>query len=395
MKGSIIERGLDKGKKNGKRKTFTVVIDLERDENGKRKQKWFGGYKTKSEAEKARVELLYKLEHGEVIVQERTSVNEYMEYWLSRYARRNVAKSTYKRYKEFAKHICRNLGNLDLQDLTAIRIQEFYESLQETESSKPKVILSGSTVLKIHRMFKLALNHAIGWELINKNPVLSVQAPKANESEMKIWDVETIIEFLEKVKDEKIFIAVVIAIGTGMREGEISALRWKDVDLKNKKIYIQSSMQINTEGEDISLKRPKTKASKRNIYLMDMTVKILEEYKLKQELYKAIWGEEHSEEGFICTKDNGIPLSPQYVSKRFATLVKRYNLPVIRFHDLRHTHASLLFQQKVDVKIISERLGHSRVSTTQDIYIHMVPGMQEEAVDKLEEVFKHKIMINK
>jgi len=260
MRGHIRKRG----------STYSIVVDIGRDENGKRKQKWYSGYKTKKEAEKALADIIAKVEKGEYFEPEKMTLAEYLDYWLETYAKTNVAPSTYKRYCEFAKHIKAGLGQIMLPKLKPAHIQNFYSKLLETNLSK-------STVLKIHRALHLALKHAVNWQIIISNPTDSVTPPRPDKMEMHVWDVETANKFLHDIANTPIYILVLLALQTGMREGEICGLKWEDVDLKQGFLTVKYALQrINGK---LILKDTKTAKSKRTIALMDYTVQALKEHK--------------------------------------------------------------------------------------------------------------------
>lgn len=368
MRGHIRKRG----------STYSVVVDTGRDENGKRKQKWYSGYKTKKEAEKALADIIVKVEKGEYFEPEKMTLAEYLDYWLETYAKTNVAPSTYKRYCEFAKHIKTGLGQIMLPKLKPAHIQNFYSKLLETDLSK-------STVLKIHRMLHLALKHAVNWQIIISNPADAVTPPRSDKVEMHVWDVETANKFLRDITDTPVYIPVLLALQTGMREGEICGLKWENVDLKQGFLTVKYTMQrINGV---LTLKDTKTAKSKRTIVLMDYTVQALKEHKKKQNEVKLMMGRAYNDQNFVCAWDDGRPYDPHYVGEKFAELVNKRGYPKIRFHDLRHTHATMLLQQGVNPKIVSERLGHSQISITLDTYSHVLPNIQKEAVSKLDELF--------
>lgn len=234
-------------------------------------------------------------------------------------------------------------------------------------------------------MLKLALENGVGWKLINTNPASHALPPKAESTEMKIWDMETVISFLNDIRQDKMHVPSTLGAYGGLREGEIAALKWCEVDLEKKQLFVRASERKDAEGNLMHRKKPKTVSSIRCVSLTESTVDVLKEEKNKQEKNKAIFGESYIDEDYVCTHPNGKPLGPSYIGKRFKSLVKRLKYPLIRFHDLRHTHASLLFEQNVPTKVISARLGHSRVSTTIDIYVHLTQSKQLEAVAKLEE----------
>lgn len=373
MRGHIRKRGAG----------YQIVVDVGRDPlTGKRKQKSVGGFKTKKEAEKALAEMIAKVEKGEYFEAEKISLKEFLDHWLETYAKVNVAPKTFTRYKEFCNTINNYIGHNMLNQIKPAHIQKFYSVLIDEGR------LSNSTILKIHRMMHLALKHAVMWQMILNNPTEAVTAPRAEKTEMSVWDSDTANKFLNDIKATSIYIPTLLALTTGMRQGEICALKWENIHFSNGTISVINSLQrINGK---LVIKPPKTDKSIRNISLMDFTIKELKEHRKKQLEYKLLLGENYHDENFVCAWGDGRPMDPHYVSSKFAKLVKKLNYPKIRFHDLRHTHATMLLQQGVNPKIVQERLGHSQVTVTLDIYSHVLPNMQKEAVQKLESLFQKK-----
>jgi integrase len=340
-------------------------------------------FKRQSDCEKAMNKLIRELETGQFVDSKTMTLADYLDYWLETYAKVNVTDSTYKRYTEFTTNIKNHIGIAKLQDLKPAHIQQYYSKLVDEGT------LSNSTILKIHRMLHLALKHAVGWQMIYNNPSDSVTPPKVVKTEMKVWDEDTAKNFLDFIKDEKIYLPVKIALETGMREGEISALKWENVDLINGVIYVTLNMQY-LYGT-LTLKEPKTKKSKRKIVLFKTTIEALKAQRKKQIENKLLLGELYNDNNFVCTHENGDPFIPQYISKRFQLCEKAYNkennkapIEIIRFHDLRHTHATWLLKKGINPKIVSERLGHANVSITLDTYSHVLPDIQKQAIESIE-----------
>ena len=373
MRGHIRKRGAG----------YQIVVDIGRDPiTNKRKQKSIGGFKTKKEAEKALAQYISKIEKGEYFEAEKISLKEFLDHWLETYAKVNVAPKTFIRYKEFCNTINNYIGHNKLNQIKPAHIQKFYSVLIDEGR------LSNSTILKIHRMLHLALKHAVMWQMIINNPTEAVTAPRVKKTEMSVWDSDTANKFLNDIKETPIYIPTLLALTTGMRQGEICALKWDNINFSNGTISVVNSLQ-RLNGK-LVIKPPKTDKSIRNISLMDFTIKELKEHRKKQLEYKLLFGENYQDENFVCAWEDGRPMDPHYVSSKFAKLVKQLNYPKIRFHDLRHTHATMLLQQGVNPKIVQERLGHSQVTVTLDIYSHVLPNMQKEAVQKLESLFQKK-----
>lgn len=370
LRGHIRKRG----------NTYSIVVDLGKDPiTGKRKQKWFSGYKRKKDAEKALSDIISKIENGQYFEAKNITLKEYLDHWLETYAKVNVAPRTYTRYTEFANNISSYIGTIKLDKLKPALIQKYYSTLIEEGR------LSKSTILKIHRMLHLALKHAVNWQVIPYNPTDAVTPPRPEKPEMKVWDIDTANRFLKEIKDTVMYIPVMLALQTGMRQGEICALKWENVNFRTGFISVVNTMQrINGQ---LTLKQPKTAKSIRSIALLDTTVSELKKHWKKQAELRLLFGQDYNDNGFVCCWEDGRPLDPNYVSKKFNKLVRELDFPIIRFHDLRHTHATLLLEQGVNPKIVSERLGHSQIGITLDTYSHVLPHIQKEAVKKLDNMF--------
>ncbi|MEG2289956.1 MAG: tyrosine-type recombinase/integrase [Clostridium sp.] len=358
--------------------SYRYRIELNKDLiTNKRKTISKSGFKLKKDATKALNQKLVEINDGKYIEDKKISVEYFLTEWIESY-KNNIAPSTFKRYKEFCTSVNNHIGSIELLKLTPIIIQGLYTELLNKGLSK-------STVLKVHRCLKLALKQAVGWNMLNSNPCDNVKPPRPDKVDIQIWDESTTKRFLFLSRDEGIYIVIAIALGTGMREGEICALKWDCVDLKNGEIYVKRSLQ-NIDGV-LTLKEPKTKGSIRRISIAPDLVNVLKEYKKYQTEMKMLNRRNYTDDNFVCTWEDGRPYAPLYIAKKFPLLISKYNVPKIRFHDLRHTHATILLLHDVPAKIVSERLGHSTISITLDTYSHVLPSMQRAAAEKLNGLF--------
>lgn len=371
MRGHTYKRG----------STWTVVVDLGRDENGKRQQKSKGGFKTKKEAEKALNELIVTIEKGDYFVSEDMIFKDYLEKWLNEYCINNLAPKTIKTYNQLINaYIAPKLGNIKLNKLKPLDLQSFYNYLQNDLN------LSGTTALRCHEVINISLKHAVQWQMLNKNVATLVQRPKKNKTEMNVLTAEQTNKLLERLKGLTLYLPVLLSVTTGMRRGEVLGLTWNHVDLDNGAIYIENQLQkINDKFE---LVPTKTAKSKRKVALLPYTIPILKEERKKQIEYRLLLGEEYNSAfNLVYCQANGRPYDPDYVSRNFLRqmnkISKELDIPKIRFHDLRHTHATLLLSSNVNAKIVSERLGHSNIGITLDTYTHVLPDMQKEAAETL------------
>ncbi|WP_315117904.1 site-specific integrase [uncultured Clostridium sp.] len=366
MKGTV--------KKEGPSWGYLVYVGT--DENGKKKYKRKRGFKTKKECEAALAELISQLEKGIFVANSKMNVQEFMEYWLDKYPKRNCQPATYKRYQEFSNDIVKYLGKYKLTELKPLIIEDFYDKLIDERK------LSNNTVIKIHRMFNLSLKHAQTWQMLIVNPCSLASPPKSTKEEMSYWKADEISFYLDRIKGHRLYNVTFLAAHTGCRVGELCALKWEDIDLVDSILNITKSMQ-RIKGK-LTLKETKTPKSNRTITLFPSTIKFLKELKREHMERKLEHGIDMD---YVLCWEDGRPMDPHYVSQKFPKMLAEYNLPKVRFHDLRHTHATLLLKSKTNPKVISERLGHSTVAFTLDTYSHIDVETQRNEVSKAEQFF--------
>ena len=252
--------------------------------------------------------------------------------------------------------------------------------------------LSGRTILHHHRLLSSMLTIAVQWQLITSNPCERVKPPKAEEKEAAHYEDYQVAEMFALLDKEplKYQCAIYIALYGGLRLGEITALDWQDVNFDKGTLIISKSRQYIKEMGSFE-KEPKTKSSKRVIDLSDSVLRILKLYKHEQTEECLKLGELWQDSGKIFTQWNGAPMFPSTPSFWFGKWVAKTGLPKISFHQLRHTNASLLISEGVDIVTVSKRLGHSKTSTTTDIYSHAIAKRNKEAADKLENLFNNRL----
>jgi integrase len=381
------------------KKTYSYLVYMGIDENGKKKYKRKRGFTTESECEAALAEVITQINKGVSVTDEKITLGAYLDKWMKVYVQNKCKHTTVKRYETFTKQIKEGIGSIKLAKLGPLTIQEFYADLQANRK------ISNNTLIKTHRMLHCALKQAQKWQMIHVNPTDLVTLPKADPIEMKYWDPEDISYYLELMKNEFLYSLIFLAVHTGMREAELCGLRWEDVDLINKTIFVKN--QVQRENGELVLDILKTKNSKRIITLYDITIQFLKgmknkdkELKLKNKLepnFVFHWQDVSTIKDKINNKIIKCyrAIDPHYVSEQFPIILDSIKndeentlIPKIRFHDLRHTHATLLRKLGVDVKVISERVGHSDVAFTLKTYTHVNTEMQREEVAKAEEFLK-------
>jgi integrase len=370
--------------------SWTITIELPKDEiTNKRKQKYYTVKGNKREAEKFLTEKLRELDTGLLIDTKKMKLGEYFDYWLKEYCYNNLTINTIEGYEQYIeKHIKPILGNIELEKLKPLQLQTFYSEKLEKGKLSGKGGLSKQTVRSLHRIIHGALAQAVKWQLLSRNVADCVEPPKPQKYEAKFLNDEQTNLLIEKAKKSDIYIPVIIAIFTGMRRGEVLGLNWQNVNFEKK--YIRVVQELSCTKQGLKILPPKTKKSIRNIAIPDTLIKILKNHKAKQNENRLLLGQEYQNIDMVCTYPNGKLFYPKRFSAKFHELLSKNDLPIIRFHDLRHSHASLLVKLGVQPKIISERLGHSNIGITMDLYSHLYEEADREVADAFEELIKAK-----
>jgi integrase len=366
-------------RKRGKKYSYTVDIGID-PQTGKRKQKTKSGFATKKEAQAALTEILAKLNDNEYVEPSKILLKDFLLDWLDNSAKQKLRTSTYENHRiVIEKQIIPSLGNIKLSEIKPIQIQKFY-------NDKVDAGLSADYVRYMHSILRKSFNHAVRWDMLTKNVVEVVEPPKLVDKDFTTWNTSEIAKFLSITEGHHYHIVYVLAVYTGMRQGEILGLRWKDCDFVNGKISVRQNLSRTKAG--LIFQEPKTKNSKRQIGISQFVIESLKKHKREQNENKLFLGRAYQDLDLVCATEEGKPLSPRNVLRNLKNNIKKANVPVLRFHDLRHTHATLMLKQGVHPKIVSERLGHSKISVTLDRYSHVLPDMQKDAADNFEKAMK-------
>lgn len=361
-------------RKRGDKWSFTV--DIGRDPStGKRKQKTKTGFKTKKAAQEACAEMITELSKGNFVDPKDLLFKDLVEEWLN-LSKVRVRDTTFKNYYRAATtRIIPALGQMKVKEINHATIQKYINDLIE-EGLTPRYIEYLFTVING------ATEHGVKTERLIKNPLQHVEVPRPRRRTHTTWSIEEVNRFLHFAKfDNPIyFIALKIAIHTGMRRGEVLGLRWKDVNLVERKISVTQSLIYDDEGFRFS--DLKTSSSKRLISIDDDLANELKRYKAQQNHFKLALGTEYHDIDLVCCREDGNPIYARTLAQHFDSLIKKASVPKIRIHDLRHTHATILLKLGENPKVVSERLGHSTVTMTLDTYSHVTPDMQKSTADK-------------
>lgn len=379
MKGHIRERSPGH---------WAIVFDVRDPATGKRKRKWhsFEGTKRQAQVESAR--LIAALKGGLYLEPSKTTVAQFLDQWLAG-ARSKISPKTHERYTEIVrKHLVPRLGAVVLTKLRPAQIAKAYADALATGRRDGKGGLAPASVLYMHRVLKQALTQAVRWELLHKNPADAVDPPKLERASMSTYDIAQTVELLEQAAGSRLIVPVMLGVLCGLRRGEIVALRWRHVDLVNAQISVVESAEQTATG--IRYKAPKSGRG-RTVALSAAVVEKLRAHRLRQAEELLRLGARATEATFLYTREDGEPVQPRTLTQAWLQLLATTNLPRIRFHDLRHAHATHLLASGVHPKVASERLGHSKVGITLDLYSHVLPGMQADAAARVDEAMRQAI----
>lgn len=245
---------------------------------------------------------------------------------------------------------------------------------------------STAAVRHFYDVLNITLSQAVKWQIISTNPCIHVQPPNNKNKRIKMLtpeQVEILLEYTKASEFNVMYMPILLALTYGMRRVEILDLKWEDVDSESGLLHIRNNLQM-IKGEFVLLPT-KTDLSQSSVALLPSTISILKQYENGQKVFKMAFKSEYTNCGYVCSRLDGSPLRPDYLTKTIKKLLEKCNLPDIRFHDLRHTHATLLLMAGINPKVVAERLGHSKVDMTLDTYSHVLSQMQKEAAEKLDE----------
>jgi len=354
---------------------WSFTIDVGRDEKGKRKQKSRSGFNTKKEAHKACAEMIALIENNQYNEPNEMNMKEFFNYWLENHYKHKVSPATYEPLTTRVNNkIVHLIGHIKLKDLKPFHIEKFHNDLFNQG-------LGEQSVATLHSIVSRSLTYAVKQEMIIKNPCSIVGKPRIPNKEYTVWDIKDCHLFLSYTKSNTPYqhIAYFLAIYTGMRRSEILGLTWHNLDFTNKKIYVNQTLYYKNK-QNFTFTEPKTKKSKRAIAIDDTIINELKVHRKRINEDRILYGQDYLEHDLICCNYEGMPLIPNDLGDHFRKMLTIVNVPKIRFHDLRHTHATILLRIGENPKVIQERLGHASIQITLDTYSHVLPDMQEKTM---------------
>ena len=370
-------KGSGSVKRVGK-KRYMIRYDAPQETDGSRVQKAEVVNGTYKQAESLLREQQQAVYQGTYVVKTKKTVAQFMEHWLVTYAASNTRPRTQMGYRaHIRRHVGRHIGGIQLQLLRAEHIQRMYQAMLNDG-------LSGTTVRNVHRILSQALGHAVKWSELVRNPADAVTAPRPTPSRIKMWNPPTLNRFLDQCEISRFSDLYRFTMRTGLRRGELLGLRWKDVDLKDKRLMVVNTLQ-RIDGQGLLEAPPKTSRSRRSLALGQEAMAILRSVRSKQLEQRLRAGPAWRDTGYVFTLSDGRPIEPGSVTRDFRATVVKLGLSELNLHGLRHAFATLMLLAGVSAKVVSEMMGHSSVMVTLDTYSHVVQGLQEHAVSALDQ----------
>jgi integrase len=361
--------------------SWQICVNAGRDPvTGRRRQRFATVRGKRKDAEAVCTRLLYELDTGLDLEPGRVTTDGFVERWLRDYAQVRTAPKTSKRYGELLRlHVLPVIGGIPLAKLRPSHIQTVLARMLASG-------LSARTVLHAYRVIKVALGHAVKWQLLARNPADAIEPPKPEASSINPPGPAAIVRILEAATRYPYQALIHAAVMTGLRQGEVLGLRWKDLDLDAGLLYVAQTVQWLPE-KGFVFRSPKTSKSRRVVHLSPLTVTRLREHRQRQLEERVLLGPAYRDNDLVFASATGAPIDPANLRRSWKGIINRAEVGHVRFHDLRHAHATLLIQQGEHVKLISERLGHASIGITMDTYGHLLPGMQAQAAARLDALF--------
>ncbi|MGG0177186.1 tyrosine-type recombinase/integrase [Gottfriedia acidiceleris] len=364
--------------------TWSFRIDIGKNpETGNRRQLYKSGFTTKKAAELAKAELLTSIKNDGYHVPSNETLAQLMINWLETTYRHEVQITTFEKtvgivtnrlIPAFKHALVREIKPLDLQLFFADRFKEG---------------LSPAYIKTMRNILNKAFNTAITWEIIDKNPMEAIKGPSIKNTKKAVWNETEIIMFLDHCEELRWKVAFNLALNTGVRRGELLALRWSNIDFKENTLLINEAL-TRTKEHGLLFKEPKSKNSNRKILIPESIVELLKQLKEEQVKIKLQLGNNYHANDLVVATYDGKPIDPRNLVRKFKQITEIAGLKKIAFHGLRHSNATLLMNKGVNPKIVSVRLGHSNIGITLDLYSHTDLEIQKRATESLESIFSIK-----
>jgi integrase len=348
-------------------------------EDGKRKY-LYG--KTRREAYEKLQKALQEQQQGILAVGPQQTMKHYLEHWLENVHKPTIRLSSYTRYRKILNtHILPALGHIQVQKLSAQHLQELY-------ASKLKEGLSPKTIKLIHVVLHKALENAVDVNIIARNvaDIAAKSLPREPRHEIQPLTIEQAQKLLEVARGHRLEALIILAVTTGMRRGELIGLCWSDIDFHEKSLYVRRTVD-RISGNGYVKSEPKTASGRRKIFLPPFVIEALKQHRTRQEVARLKAGSEWKDPDLVFCNTHGGFSHPVHLYEMFQHLLEDAGLPRMRFHDLRHSAATILMAMGIHAKVVQELLGHSNITMTLNIYSHVLPSLQKEAMEKWDDLF--------
>jgi integrase len=341
-----------------------------------RKRKYIYG-KTRREVQERLKVVLRDQQQGTLVTSPQQTMEQFLNQWLESH-KTSIRIRTFERYEQIVRlHLVPNIGHIQLQKLTPQMVQNLYTKLEKG--------LSSTTVNTLHAMLHKALKDAVKWGLLARNVCDAVSVPRRAHYEIKPLTMEQAKILLDAAKQDPLEALWVLALTTGMRRGEMLALKWQDINFEQAMLQVRRIF-TRAPGRRYIESEPKTEKSRRSIMLAAITVETLRQHRIRQLEMKPQAGPAWQENDLVFCTSLGTPLNPNVALDKFKKLLKKAGLPDMRLHDLRHSIATILLSMGVHPKVVQELLGHNRIQETVDTYSQVLPTIHREAIKRLEDV---------
>ena len=363
---------------------YQLIVEDERDpETGERRRSYKTVKGTYKEAKATLRRLITDVEDGDAIKKAPITVQQWVEEYINLYVKPTVSITTLVGYKNKINcYIIPELGKIKLTELKAKHVQGMVNKMLEKG-------LSPKSIREAYNLINAPMKKAVVLRKIKMNPCDGISLPKNKKPQFQVYDTETMQRALECAKGTDMYIVLYLLFNTGLRRGELLALRWENVDLVNGVISVKENMVRGENGYVI--KSPKTESGIRDIHIGDDLVAELRKEKAQYARDMLDYGVGFNTNGFVVRKKNGDPICPDSMTQKWERFVERYDLPKIRLHDTRHSNATALIEAGVSPKVVQERLGHTDISMTLNTYTHVLPQMDIEAAQKINDIIKNNV----
>lgn len=376
MAGTIEKRGQN---------SYRLTIYDGFDTNGKRiRHRKNVKCTSKSEAKKELALFYSEINKGTMYNNKLLTFSDFTDIWLNEYAKPNLAPRTIERYKSLLNtHIIAEIGNMKLTQIKPFDLTKLYNKLAKKytnrkDSNGNYIPLSNNSILKVHKLISVMFNTAVSWGMLPYNICNNVKHPKEKKVEMSFYSVEEVEKLLSYLNNEPIKYQAIISIAvmTGLRRGEILGLHWSDINFENGKVEIKRSLQYLV-GHGVSEKVPKTETSKRNITIPNYCLNILKKLRSYNLTKRLLLGNKYTINDNVFVTDTGNIMHPDTITSWFQDFLEKNKLRKIRFHDLRHTSATILLSEGINIKSVSKQLGHNNISITNR-YVHALESANKQ-----------------